>query len=93
MLSRWKQSEVVFAVWSTLALVILLPITRLLNGSFPLLTVLWILLPLQGVLYALGYSWLAVGVIGGWAASRTKSIWPSLFSVTVANLVFVALMV
>ena len=34
--------------------------------------------PLQGTLYAVVYSWLAVGVGGGWAASRTQSIWPSL---------------
>ena len=46
--------------------------------------------PLQGTLYAVVYSWLAVGVGGGWAASRTQSIWPSLVSVTAGNLVFCA---
>jgi membrane protease YdiL (CAAX protease family) len=51
------------------------------------------LLPaLQGVLYALVYTWLSIGMIGGWAASRTNSIWPSLFSATIANFVFVALL-
>lgn len=51
-----------------------------------------VLPPLQSVLYVV-YSWLAVGVVGGWAAARTDSIWPSLFSVTTANLLFVAWMV
>lgn len=46
---------------------------------------------LQGWLYALVYSWLAVGVVGGWAAARTKSIWPSLISATVCNLLLVAI--
>lgn len=48
-----------------------------------------VLPPLQSFLYVI-YSWLAVGIVGGWAASKTNSIWPSLFSVTVANLLFVA---
>jgi membrane protease YdiL (CAAX protease family) len=53
-----------------------------------------LLLPaLQGMLYALVYTWLAIGLVGGWAASRTNSIWPSLFSATVANFVFVVLLV
>ena len=46
---------------------------------------------LQGWLYALVYSWLAIGVVGGWAAARTKSIWPSLISATICNLVLVAI--
>ena len=46
---------------------------------------------LQGLLYVLVYTWLAIGLIGGWAASRTGSIWPSLISATVCNLVLVAL--
>ena len=48
---------------------------------------------LQGALYALGYTWLAIGLVGGWAASRTDSIWPSLFSAAVMNFVFVVLLV
>jgi membrane protease YdiL (CAAX protease family) len=226
-LSRWKRPEIVFAIWSLLALASLLPVTLLLNGSFPVFTVLWILVPLiavgrtkdasqvgfraipwreliqvtainlgglfvvmlfvepwshtyqmllkaalssqqpdttfawllrfqrvpalgamllysglvtlfgeelffrgwllqllqkrwgtawavviqallfmvpnllatfvlpplQGVLYALVYTWLAIGTIGGWAALRTQSIWPSLISATVSNFVFVALIV
>jgi ABC-2 type transport system permease protein/sodium transport system permease protein len=43
--------------------------------------------PLQGLLYALFYSWLAIGVVGGWAAYRTGSIWPSLVAATLCNLV------
>jgi membrane protease YdiL (CAAX protease family) len=57
----------------------------------PNLLVAFVLPPLQGVLYVLVYTWLAIGIIGGWAASRTGSIWPSLISATVGNLVFVAL--
>lgn len=49
--------------------------------------------PMQGVLYACAYTWLAIGMIGGWAASRTNSIWPSLFSATLANFVLVILLV
>ena len=52
-----------------------------------------VLPPLQGVLYVLVYTWLAIGIIGGWAASRTGSIWPSLISAAVCNLVLVALIV
>jgi membrane protease YdiL (CAAX protease family) len=48
---------------------------------------------LQGVLYALVYTWLGIGLVGGWAASRTNSLWPSLFSATVANFIFVVLLV
>jgi membrane protease YdiL (CAAX protease family) len=46
------------------------------------------LLPLtQGILYGAVYSWLTIGLIGGWAASRTRSIWPSLVSATLYNLI------
>jgi membrane protease YdiL (CAAX protease family) len=46
---------------------------------------------LQGVLYAVIYTGLAIGIIGGWAASQTNSIWPSLVSATICNFVLVAL--
>lgn len=45
----------------------------------------------QGILYASVYTFLAIGLIGGWAAARTKSIWPSLFSATLCNLASVVL--
>jgi membrane protease YdiL (CAAX protease family) len=45
---------------------------------------------LQGWLYVLIYTWLAIGMLGGWAASRTGSIWPSLISATLCNLVLVS---
>lgn len=61
--------------------------------TVPNLLATFVLPPLQSVLYVFVYSFLAVGVIGGWAASRTNSIWPSLFSVTVSNFLFVVLMV
>jgi membrane protease YdiL (CAAX protease family) len=59
----------------------------------PNLLVALVLPPLQGVLYVLVYTWLAIGIIGGWAAARTGSIWPSLISATVCNFVLVALIV
>jgi membrane protease YdiL (CAAX protease family) len=43
--------------------------------------------PLQGVLYVVIYSWLAIGMLGGWAAWRTQSIWPSLAAATLFNLI------
>ena len=61
--------------------------------TIPNLLVSFALPPLQGSLYALVYTWLAIGVVGGWAASRTASIWPSLASATLCNLIFVALIV
>lgn len=47
---------------------------------------------LQAVLYVLVYSWLAIGTLGGWAAWCTKSIWPSLLSATLMNLILTALL-
>ncbi len=44
----------------------------------------------QAILYAVVYSWLTIGLIGGWAASRTSSIFPSLVSAALLNLVLVA---
>ena len=46
----------------------------------------WFLTPLQGGVYLVVYSFLSVGVIGGWAAWRTGSIWPSLIAATLGNL-------
>jgi membrane protease YdiL (CAAX protease family) len=42
---------------------------------------------LQAVLYIAVYSWLAIGVIGGWSAWRTNSIWPGLMAATLMNLI------
>jgi membrane protease YdiL (CAAX protease family) len=47
--------------------------------------------PLSGLVYAGVYTWLGVGVIGGWAAWRTQSIWPSLVAATLWNLALTAL--
>lgn len=57
----------------------------------PNLLVTFVLPSLQGALYATIYAWLANGMVGGWAAARTGSIWPSLISATICNLVLVAL--
>lgn len=40
----------------------------------------------QAVIYLLVYSWLAVGVVNGWAATRTRSIWPGLVTSTLGIL-------
>lgn len=50
-----------------------------------------VLSPVQGVVFALVYSLLAIGIIGGWAAARTGSIWPSLTSAALLNLLLTLL--
>lgn len=45
--------------------------------------------PIQGTVYVIAYSFFAIGAIGGWAAWRTKSIWPSLITASLMNLIFV----
>jgi membrane protease YdiL (CAAX protease family) len=76
---RWGAS------WAIIIQAVLFVIPNLLAALF---------LPvLQGILYTLIYTWLAIRVIGGWAASRTGSIWPSLISATVCNIVLVVLLV
>ncbi len=59
--------------------------------TLPQLLAAFLLGPVQGMLYAVVYSWLAVGLIGGWAAARTQSIWPSLVSAVIWNALLVAL--
>ena len=54
--------------------------------TLPQAIVTLLLAPFQGVIYAIIYSFLAIGVIGGWAAACTHSIWPSLVSATIWNL-------
>jgi membrane protease YdiL (CAAX protease family) len=46
--------------------------------------------PIQAYVYII-YSFIAVGLIGGWSAWKTKSIWPGLITVTLMNLIFVML--
>jgi membrane protease YdiL (CAAX protease family) len=58
--------------------------------TLPQLLAAFLLSPLQGILYAGVYSWLAIGVVNGWAASRTRSIWPGLVSATLYNIVMTA---
>jgi len=55
----------------------------------PNLLVAAILPGAQGWLYAIVYTWLAIGVIGGLAAQSTQSIFPSLISAALINLVLV----
>lgn len=58
--------------------------------TLPQLLAVLLLSPLQGMIYAVAYSWLGVGMIGGWAAARTQSIWPSLASATIWNAILIA---
>ena len=44
----------------------------------------------QGFFFAAAYAFVGVGLIGGWAAARTGSIWPSLISAVVLNTVLTA---
>jgi membrane protease YdiL (CAAX protease family) len=55
----------------------------------PNLLVAFALPTLQGWLYGVVYTWVAIGLLGGWSAARTGSLWPSLLSATVSNLVLV----
>lgn len=59
--------------------------------TLPQLLAAFLLPPAQGILYAVIYSWLAIGWMGGWVASRTQSIWPSLASATIYNLLMALL--
>lgn len=59
--------------------------------SLPQLIVMLLFPPLQAVIWITVYSWLAVGAVGGWFATQTKSIWPSLISATLTNLILTAL--
>jgi len=43
--------------------------------------------PLQAIIYLAAYSWLGVGVVNGWAAARTRSIWPGLMAAVLGILV------
>lgn len=50
------------------------------------------LAPLQAGLYVAVYSFVAIGLLGGYAAWRTASIWPSLVLATALNASLVALL-
>ena len=43
--------------------------------------------PVQALVWIAAYSFLGVGLINGWAASRTNSIWPGLIAATFMNLI------
>jgi membrane protease YdiL (CAAX protease family) len=49
-----------------------------------------LLAPLQGIVFAGIYTFVVIGLIGGWAAARTGSIWPSLLAATLCNLIVTA---
>ncbi len=41
--------------------------------------------PVQNYIFLVGYTFLGRGIIGGWAAARNDSIWPSLITVSVVH--------
>jgi membrane protease YdiL (CAAX protease family) len=60
--------------------------------AIPQTLVAFVLPPFAGIVYVVVYAWLAIGIVGGWAAARTGSIWPSLVTATAGNLVLVGLL-
>ncbi|MDX9955175.1 MAG: hypothetical protein RBT75_13810 [Anaerolineae bacterium] len=50
--SKSQLPERLFALWVFLALALLMPVTLLLQGAFPIFTVVWLLVPLVAVLKA-----------------------------------------
>jgi len=58
--------------------------------AVPQLLAVFALSPTQGIIYSVVYSFLAIGIIGGWAAAYSRSIWPSLAAATIWNLIMVA---
>lgn len=58
--------------------------------TIPQLLAAFFLTPIQGVIYAVVYSLFGIGVIGGSVAVRTQSIWPSLASAALWNLIMTA---
>jgi membrane protease YdiL (CAAX protease family) len=47
----------------------------------------------QGFFFAGAYAFAGIGLIGGWAAARTRSIWPSLIAAVALNAVLTAVAV
>ncbi len=43
--------------------------------------------PVQALVWVVAYSFIGVGLVNGWAAARTSSIWPGLIAATLMNLV------
>ncbi len=70
-------------VWAVLLQAVLL--------TLPQALVALVLPPLQGSLYVFVYSFLEIGVLGGWSAWRTRSIWPILTAAVLTNFVLTAL--
>jgi membrane protease YdiL (CAAX protease family) len=58
--------------------------------TLPQLIVVLIFPPWQAILWVVVYSWLTIGVVGGWAAARTGSIWPSLAAAVLTNILLTA---
>ncbi len=48
--------------------------------------------PVQALVYLACYSFVAIGLVGGWADWQTKSVWPSLITATLMNLIIVVIM-
>ncbi len=82
--------EVFFHGWLLQALLrIMRPVWAVLLAAalltLPQAILVLVLPPLQGGLYIVVYSFLEIGVIGGWSAARTRSIWPVLTAAVLTN--------
>lgn len=80
LLKKIQTIDIAAVVWILLGLQALL-------FSIPQAIAALFLEPIQSVLYITVYSWLTIGVIGGWSVLRTNSFWPGLASATLMNLI------
>lgn len=53
--------------------------------------VAFFMLPAQGIIYTIIYAGVSIGIVGGWTTKCTNSIWPSLVSASILNLIAVLL--
>lgn len=47
---------------------------------------------LQGVIYTIVYAGIGIGIVGGFSAKKTNSIWPSLITAVIVNMLAVLLL-
>lgn len=54
--------------------------------------VAFFMIPSQAIIYTVIYAGVAIGIVGGWTTKCTNSIWPSLVSASIVNLILVLLL-
>lgn len=55
--------------------------------------VAFFMIPIEGIIYTVFYAGVAIGIVGGWTTKCTNSIWPSLVSASIVNLIAVLLLI